>query len=65
MSLFHSPDEIGPAKVGRFEFGLAEIGPAEVGPTKFEFRTFLGLKEVTANAAGPTPPDFFDGVPTQ
>ena len=27
---------------------------------KFEFRTFLGLK-VTANAAGPTPPDFFEG----
>ena len=32
--------------------------------SEFEFCTFLGLK-VTANAAGPTPPDFFEGVPTQ
>src|SRR5271157_824647 len=30
---------------------------------KSEFRTFLGLK-VTANAAGPTPPDFFESAPT-
>ncbi len=32
--------------------------------SKFEFRTFLGLK-VTPNAAGPTPPDLLKGALTQ
>ena len=43
---------------------LSECAEVQTGVAKFSFRTFLGLK-VTANAAGPTPPDIFEGVPTQ